>query len=70
MECAKKEGLRFYPPQHEQGMVHILVRSLNIAIDSQPLHARPPLGQLRSTWLQAQGPATVNRLPVLLLQTK
>ena len=23
VECAEKEGLRFYRPQHEQGMVHI-----------------------------------------------
>src|ERR1700680_911706 len=52
VESAEEEGLRFYRPQHEQGMVHISRHSLNTAIGSQPLRAQPPLGLVRSTWLQ------------------
>ena len=43
VEFAGKEGLQFYRPQHEQGMVHIRLLSRNIEIGSQPLPAQPRL---------------------------
>src|SRR5207244_9872794 len=67
VECAEKEGLRFYRPQHEQGMVHISAAFPKHRNRLSTFACTTSIGPGALNMITGAGVATVNRLPVLLL---
>src|SRR6266566_3600099 len=67
VECAEKEGLRFYRPQHEQGMVHISAAFAKHRNRLSTFACTTSIGPGALNMVTGAGVATVNRLPVLLL---
>src|SRR5438132_7093808 len=67
VECAEKEGLRFYRPQHEQGMVHISAAFAKHRNRLSTFACTTSVGPGALNMVTGAGVATVNRLPVLLL---
>jgi 3D-(3,5/4)-trihydroxycyclohexane-1,2-dione acylhydrolase (decyclizing) len=67
VECAQEEGLRFYRPQHEQGMVHISAAFAKHRNRLATFACTTSIGPGALNMVTGAGVATVNRLPVLLL---
>ena len=67
VECAQEEGLRFYRPQHEQGMVHISAAFAKHRNRLSTFACTTSIGPGALNMVTGAGVATVNRLPVLLL---
>jgi len=67
VECAEKEGLQFYRPQHEQGMVHIAAAFAKHRNRLSTFACTTSIGPGALNMVTGAGVATVNRLPVLLL---
>jgi 3D-(3,5/4)-trihydroxycyclohexane-1,2-dione acylhydrolase (decyclizing) len=67
VEFAEKEGLQFYRPQHEQGMVHISAAFAKHRNRLSTFACTTSIGPGALNMVTGAGVATVNRLPVLLL---
>jgi 3D-(3,5/4)-trihydroxycyclohexane-1,2-dione acylhydrolase (decyclizing) len=67
VEFAEKEGLKFYRPQHEQGMVHISAAFAKHRNRLSTFACTTSIGPGALNMVTGAGVATVNRLPVLLL---
>jgi 3D-(3,5/4)-trihydroxycyclohexane-1,2-dione acylhydrolase (decyclizing) len=67
VEFADKCGLRFYRPQHEQGMVHIAAAFAKHRNRLSTFACTTSIGPGALNMVTGAGVATVNRLPVLLL---
>ena len=67
VEYSEKEGLQFYPPQHEQGMVHIAAAFAKHRNRLSTFACTTSIGPGALNMVTGAGAATVNRLPVLLL---
>jgi 3D-(3,5/4)-trihydroxycyclohexane-1,2-dione acylhydrolase (decyclizing) len=67
VELAEQEGLRFYRPQHEQGMVHIAAAFAKHRNRLSTFACTTSIGPGALNMVTGAGVATVNRLPVLLL---
>ena len=67
VECAQEEGLRFYRPQNEQGMVHISAAFAKHRNRLSTFACTTSIGPGALNMVTGAGVATVNRLPVLLL---
>ncbi|MBV9492199.1 MAG: 3D-(3,5/4)-trihydroxycyclohexane-1,2-dione acylhydrolase (decyclizing) [Verrucomicrobia bacterium] len=67
VELAGQEGLRFYRPQHEQGMVHIAAAFAKQRNRLSTFACTTSIGPGALNMVTGAGVATVNRLPVLLL---
>src|SRR5580700_8155300 len=67
VEYAEKEGLQFYRPQHEQGMVHIAAAFAKHRNRLSTFACTTSIGPGALNMVTGAGVATVNRLPVLLL---
>lgn len=67
VELAGPEGLRFYRPQHEQGMVHIAAAFAKHRNRLSTFACTTSIGPGALNMVTGAGVATVNRLPVLLL---
>jgi len=67
VEFADKSGLRFYRPQHEQGMVHIAAAFAKHRNRLSTFACTTSIGPGALNMVTGAGVATVNRLPVLLL---
>ncbi len=67
VEFAEKEGLRFYRPQNEQGMVHISAAFAKHRNRLSTFACTTSIGPGALNMVTGAGVATVNRLPVLLL---
>ena len=67
VEFAGKEGLQFYRPQHEQGMVHISAAFAKHRNRLSTFACTTSIGPGALNMVTGAGVATVNRLPVLLL---
>src|SRR6202035_69454 len=67
VEYAEKEGLQFYRPQHEQGMVHISAAFAKHRNRLSTFACTTSIGPGALNMVTGAGVATVNRLPVLLL---
>ena len=66
-ELSDSEGLRFYRPQHEQGMVHIASAFAKHRNRLATFACTSSIGPGALNMVTGAGVATVNRLPVLLL---
>ena len=67
VEFADQFGLRFYRPQHEQGMVHIAAAFAKHRNRLSTFACTTSIGPGALNMVTGAGVATVNRLPVLLL---
>jgi 3D-(3,5/4)-trihydroxycyclohexane-1,2-dione acylhydrolase (decyclizing) len=67
VELADQLGLRFYRPQHEQGMVHIAAAFAKHRNRLSTFACTTSIGPGALNMVTGAGVATVNRLPVLLL---
>src|SRR6478672_6245381 len=67
VEFADRCGLRFYRPQHEQGMVHIAAAFAKHRNRLSTFACTTSIGPGALNMVTGAGVATVNRLPVLLL---
>src|ERR1700730_16977570 len=67
VEFSEKEGLQFYRPQHEQGMVHIAAAFAKHRNRLSTFACTTSIGPGALNMVTGAGVATVNRLPVLLL---
>jgi 3D-(3,5/4)-trihydroxycyclohexane-1,2-dione acylhydrolase (decyclizing) len=67
VEFADKCGLKFYRPQHEQGMVHIAAAFAKHRNRLSTFACTTSIGPGALNMVTGAGVATVNRLPVLLL---
>ena len=67
VEFAEQCGLRFYRPQHEQGMVHIAAAFAKHRNRLSTFACTTSIGPGALNMITGAGVATVNRLPVLLL---
>ena len=67
VEFADQLGLRFYRPQHEQGMVHIAAAFAKHRNRLSTYACTTSIGPGALNMVTGAGVATVNRLPVLLL---
>jgi 3D-(3,5/4)-trihydroxycyclohexane-1,2-dione acylhydrolase (decyclizing) len=67
VEVAHQVGLRFYRPQHEQGMVHIASAFAKHRNRLSTFACTTSIGPGALNMVTGAGVATVNRLPVLLL---
>ena len=66
-EYSQAENLRFYRPQHEQGMVHIAAAFAKQRNRLATFACTSSIGPGALNMVTGAGVATVNRLPVLLL---
>ncbi len=67
VEFAEQEGLRFYRPQNEQGMVHIATAFAKHRNRLATFACTTSIGPGATNMITGAATATVNRLPVLLL---
>jgi len=67
VEFAEQEGLRFYRPQNEQGMVHIATGFAKHRNRLATFACTTSIGPGATNMITGAATATVNRLPVLLL---
>ena len=67
VECSEAEDLRFYRPQHEQGMVHLAAAFAKHRNRLATFACTSSIGPGALNMVTGAGVATVNRLPVLLL---
>src|SRR6266404_5239048 len=67
VELAEKEGLQFYRPQHEQGMVHIAAAFAKQRNRLATFACTTSIGPGAANMVTGAAGATVNRLPALLL---
>ena len=67
VECSEAEGLPFYRPQHEQGMVHLAAAFAKHRNRLATFACTSSIGPGALNMVTGAGVATVNRLPVLLL---
>ena len=67
VEFAEQEGLRFYRPQNEQGMVHIATAFAKHRNRLATFACTTSIGPGATNMITGTATATVNRLPVLLL---
>jgi 3D-(3,5/4)-trihydroxycyclohexane-1,2-dione acylhydrolase (decyclizing) len=61
VECAQEEGLRFYRPQHEQGMVHISAAFAKHRNRLSTFACTTSIGPGALNMVTGAGVATVNR---------
>src|SRR6266478_4812922 len=67
VEFAEQEGLRFYRPHNEQGMVHIATAFAKHRNRLATFACTTSIGPGATNMITGAAAATVNRLPVLLL---
>src|SRR5260221_2704138 len=67
VELAREEGLRFYRPQNEQGMVHLAAGVAKHRNRLATFACTTSIGPGATKMITEASAATVNRVPVLLL---